>query len=447
MSDKKSPIVPPPEVPIKVESWQRKHLWDFQPVRDICFVAAILGLVYGGYVLGIVTVPLLVALGFSYLVEPFIVRVTKVLPWSRRFIVVALLTLFVVVVSVSVAVIVPVVATQAQQLKNNAPKYVSSLRHLIAESKVPEWMKGTVHSVLDILPSAEEQNADKAAANPAKIEIELPSPILKPNNALTEERVREIIKDELARQAVAPINGELSGYASKGLQALALLAHIAGSFAQLVFFVGISGICFFYFSGSFPKIQAYARSLLPVSNRSRILSLVGKMDTAISGFVRGRLLISFILTLLYIAGWKIAGIPHAVLLGMFAGVCSLVPYLAWSSLPIAWILLAVSLAGEQERTGFYFATIEGSGVIVWWKVLFFPLTVLICAQLVEDYALTPTIQGQATNLHPLTISLAVIAGGSLAGLYGMLLAIPSAACIKIVLNEVIMPKMRAWLEA
>ena len=64
----------------------------------------------------------------------------------------------------------------------------------------------------------------------------------------------------------------------------------------------------------------------------------------------------------------------------------------------------------------------------------------------EDYVLSPMIQGKATNLHPAVILLACIAGGSLAGIYGMILAIPVTACGKIMLDEVLMPRLKQWLE-
>lgn len=187
--------------------------------------------------------------------------------------------------------------------------------------------------------------------------------------------------------------------------------------------------------------------MLPAANKDRLLDLISKMDMAISAFVRGRLLISMVLTLLYITGWTIMDVPHSVLLGMFAGACSIVPFLAWTALPIAWTLLAVTLSGSTTPSMYFAPGADGAALsIIWWKVFVYPLIVPVVIQSVEDYVLTPTIQGQATNLHPLTITLAVIAGGSLAGLYGMLLAIPSAACIKILINEIVMPRVNAWLK-
>ena len=90
---------------------------------------------------------------------------------------------------------------------------------------------------------------------------------------------------------------------------------------------------------------------------------------------------------------------------------------------------------------------DGGFEIVWWLVLVLPWAVNFIAQSLEDYVLNPLIQGKATELHPVVIMLAVLAGGSLAGLYGMLLAVPVAACVRILLAAEIMPRLRAWAGA
>ena len=79
----------------------------------------------------------------------------------------------------------------------------------------------------------------------------------------------------------------------------------------------------------------------------------------------------------------------------------------------------------------------------WWGVVLWPTAVFVVVQIIESYGLTPMIAGKATNLDPVTIVVAVLAGGSIMGVYGMLLAIPAAACIKIVCTDVLLPRIRA----
>ena len=83
--------------------------------------------------------------------------------------------------------------------------------------------------------------------------------------------------------------------------------------------------------------------------------------------------------------------------------------------------------------------------MAWWGIILWPTLVFAIVQFIEGYALTPMIAGKATNLDPVTILVAVLAGGSIMGVYGMLLAIPAAACIKIFITDVLLPRIRAWM--
>lgn len=157
------------------------------------------------------------------------------------------------------------------------------------------------------------------------------------------------------------------------------------------------------------------------------------MDSAVAGFVRGRIVIAFIMAVVLAAGWMIVGVPYAILLGIGVGVLCAVPFLGLIGIPISIGLLFLDQLGvaEGER-------------MVWWGIIVWPLLVFAIVQALDGWVLTPLIAGRATNLDPVTIFVAVLAGGSVLGAYGMLLAIPVAACIKILIQENLLPKIRAW---
>jgi predicted PurR-regulated permease PerM len=79
-------------------------------------------------------------------------------------------------------------------------------------------------------------------------------------------------------------------------------------------------------------------------------------------------------------------------------------------------------------------------------VVLAPVVVFAVAQAMDDYVLTPRIQGQSTDMNTPAILFASLAGGVLAGVYGLLLAIPVAACLNILLKEVFWPKFKEWAE-
>ena len=141
------------------------------------------------------------------------------------------------------------------------------------------------------------------------------------------------------------------------------------------------------------------------------------MDAAVAGFVRGRIVIAFIMAILLAVGWLIIGVPYAILLGIGVGILCAVPFLGLVGIPISIGLLFLNQLGlpEVER-------------MAWWGILLWPTLVFGIVQAIDGWLLTPLIAGKATNL----------------GAYGMLLAIPVAACIKILIQDRLLPKIRAW---
>ena len=452
MSDDSKPTIPEPVTP---KDWHAIHLWQIQSVRDGVLILMAIGLIYLGSVLSIITVPLMVALLLSYLVEPVVAWLARVVPRIGRKGAVLLMMGVLSLVGVGVLLgTVPLLVKQGVSLVRNTDRYVANLKAFATSSDLPEWLREHLSVVVSYLPEGkpgpitdeqEKLAPSPAAPEPAAVKNLAPAP-----EPLDEQRVRELIRAELAAQhPVESTDGSLFGkIARSAIQVAGVLGGFLGGVVHLVIFVFIVVFCFFFFSTSFPAVQAYVRSFIPANNRERTLDLIGKMDHAISGFVRGRLLTCSVMCVIYAVGWTIMGVPHAILLGICTGLLGLIPYFSAIGLPVAWLLLAISLTGAQDRTGWYFndAAAGVAASIIWWKVLLFPWIINFIAQSTEDYVLNPMIQGKATNLHPATILLACIAGGALGGIYGMILAIPVTACGKIMLDEVLMPRLKQWID-
>jgi predicted PurR-regulated permease PerM len=177
----------------------------------------------------------------------------------------------------------------------------------------------------------------------------------------------------------------------------------------------------------------FAKGIVPEKGKEETLALLDKMDAAVAGFVRGRIVIAFIMAVALAVGWLIVGVPYAILLGIGVGVLCAVPFLGLVGIPISVGLLFLDQLGVAE-----------ADQMAWWGILFWPTLVFGIVQALDGWLLTPLIAGKATNLDPVTIFVAVLAGGSVLGAYGMLLAIPVAACIKILIQDRLLPKIRAW---
>ena len=193
----------------------------------------------------------------------------------------------------------------------------------------------------------------------------------------------------------------------------------------------VVAFCFFFFLWRFDRMLAWFVPLIPAWHRAETLAIAGKMDAAVSAFIRGRVVQAAVVAVVLSTGWWLAGVPYWLVLGLAGGVLNLVPF----AVALTWPL-AVALAWlESLSPGASFSVM---GVIVW------PSVVYMVAQAMDNWVVEPVVQGQATNMDPLGVLLAVLVGGLLAGLLGMLIAIPLAACGRILAAEVVLPRVRAW---
>jgi predicted PurR-regulated permease PerM len=419
----------------------RLHLWQFQWVRDLIVIASVVGLVWLGYALRSVTVPLLIGLLLAYLFEP-LVRWLERFRWCPRPLA-ALWILAVAGVTIVAALVVaiPLLVGQAASLVESFRSGRMESRIVTLVERAPDryrddlrrgasWIFGSAH---ELDPGDEpavradgERELDAAAA--PKQSVVGPSP----EGPVAERPVASEFAAEPAGSevAAAPRSWAWLGVAGTGLRTI--WQTVLGALSLLLAVVLIP-FYFYYFSVGFPALLEALRELIPQSNRPRVVELARKMDAAVAGFVRGRIVISVLMGLGFAVGWLLVGVPYAILLGLLTGLLCAVPYLGVVGLPAAIVVLAIEQAGvpAEARMG-------------WFGVLFWPSLVYSIVQLVESYILTPVIAGKATDLSPLAIFVAVLAGGALAGIYGMLLSIPVAACLKILAVEVLLPRIRAW---
>ena len=157
------------------------------------------------------------------------------------------------------------------------------------------------------------------------------------------------------------------------------------------------------------QLQGKWKTLLPVGYRAPMIALVHDLQRVMNAYFRGQLKIAGILTVVYITGFNIIGLPLATLLGILAGALGLIPYFGLLSiLPVAF---SVGIHSMEHHSSFGFA-------MIW------VLVVYAAAQALEGLVLTPRIQGKNTGLRPVVILLALSIWGSVLGLIGLLLALP-----------------------
>jgi predicted PurR-regulated permease PerM len=155
--------------------------------------------------------------------------------------------------------------------------------------------------------------------------------------------------------------------------------------------------------------------LLPRRIAPTIERLARDCDVVLGHFLRGQLTVMFALAVVYSLGLWWVGIELALLIGLFAGLVSFVPYLGF--------ILGIVAAGIAAVVQFHDA------LHVLQVFLVFGV-----GQVLESFVLTPLLLGDRIGLHPLGVIFAVMAGGQLFGFVGVLLALPVAAVIGVLLR-------------
>jgi predicted PurR-regulated permease PerM len=161
-----------------------------------------------------------------------------------------------------------------------------------------------------------------------------------------------------------------------------------------------------------PKIQASIRSMMPERRRDEIIGLAEKIGGALGGFFRGQLLVALFVGIASAIGLTLVKIPFAAVVGLIAGVFNLVPLIG----PFIGAIPAVILG-----------LLSGDPIRALWGAL-----VLLGVQQIDNHIISPNVMGRTVKLHPITVMLALLAAGTLFGLFGMLLIIPGIAAVKAV---------------
>ena len=375
------------------------HLWQIQWVRDLFLIVIVVCGIWLGYAMRDITIPLLVALLLAYLFEPLISFLADhpKFPLGRIPVISGILIILSVGVLLVLAVTIPLVISQTSSLVHEVQDgHLRAKLEQLTTKYIPEDIQQEVVQSLEYLPS----ETSSEATNVSKV-----TPL--------ENTDKDLLT--LAK--------------TTGSVALSFVGKIF-SFAILIVLIPFY---FFFFSLWFPKVVVFAKGIVPEKGKEETLALLDKMDAAVAGFVRGRIVIAFIMAVALAVGWLIVGVPYAILLGIGVGVLCAVPFLGLVGIPISVGLLFLDQLGLAE-----------ADQMAWWGILLWPTLVFGIVQALDGWLLTPLIAGKATNLDPVTIFVAVLAGGSVLGAYGMLLAIPVAACIKILIQDRLLPKIRAW---
>ena len=207
-------------------------------------------------------------------------------------------------------------------------------------------------------------------------------------------------------------------WTSAGGLAGELWGKVAGSSMAMI--TGLANLVLipvvtFYMLRDWDIVMTHLRDLLPRSIEPTVVHLASQCDEILGAFIRGQLLVMLALGIVYSMGLKFIGLDLAFILGLIAGLASIVPYMG------------------------FIIGIMAAGIAAWFQFHEFPMllavsVVFALGQLLEGMVLTPLLVGDKIGLHPVAVIFAIMAGGQLAGFSGILLALPVAAVVMVLLR-------------
>lgn len=314
-----------------------------------------------------VLLPFVVGIIIAYLLNPIMVLLGKhSIP--RMPAAILILVIFAVLISVLALLLIPPLYKQTLDLAETAPRYIDSLWEFL------QPFVGTAE------PNVSAENSD--------------------------ENMRSAIKDNIGN-ALSASSGLLGSILNGGF-----------ALARFLTFLVVTPLVAFFMLIELQTITQWVYGLLPRQNYDATKEICEKIDHKIAGFIRGQLVVALILGVIYSIALTLAGLRYGFLIGIVAGLLSIIPLFGST----VGLLAGVIVAWFQQGDFAYVAIIAG---------------IFLAGQFLEGNFISPKVIGDRVGLHPLWILFALMAGATLLGIVGMLIAVPVAAAIGVLTSAAI----------
>lgn len=171
----------------------------------------------------------------------------------------------------------------------------------------------------------------------------------------------------------------------------------------------------FYILKDYRLIEKTVLATVPRAHRKNAIKLVIDIDTALGNYIRGQFLVCLLVGLLAYVGYWMIGMPYALLLASIVAVFNIIPYLG----PFFGAAPAIVMASTVS-----------------FKMVLFVVVVNLIVQILEGNVISPQVVGRTLHMHPLLIIFALLIGGELAGIIGLILAVPCFAVLKVIVQHI-----------
>ncbi|WP_159590816.1 AI-2E family transporter [Chelativorans xinjiangense] len=316
------------------------------------------------YVFSSILLPFLAGMVLAYFLDPVADRLQRI-GLSRLVATIVILVAFVVALALALMVVIPVLGNQLIEFAERLPDYLSRLQALIT-SLDPGWFEEAV------------------GVNPQALQEGLTS-LLAQGTGFLATLFRSIWSSGLA------------------------LVNLASLFV-------VTPVVAFYMLLDWDRMIEKVDSWVPREHLETVRQIARDINSATAGFVRGQGTLCLILGVLYAAGLTAVGLNFGLLIGLFAGLISFIPFVG----SLVGLALSVGVAVVQFWPEWYWVAAVAA--------------IFFAGQFIEGNLLHPWLMGRSVGLHPVWLMFSLFAFSYLFGFAGLLIAVPTAAAIAVLVR-------------
>ncbi len=316
------------------------------------------------YLFSDILLPFVAGMVLAYFLDPVADRLQR-LGLSRVMATVIILITFLIVLVLALVILIPVLASQLSDFIVKLPEYLAQFQALVT-SYDPNWL---------------EQRFGLDAGS-------------------LQEGLNSLLTSGMGLVTTVFQSIWSSGVA---------IFSIAGLFI-------VTPVVAFYMLLDWDRMVATVDGWVPREHVETVRQIATDINTATAGFVRGQGTLCLILGAMYAFGLTLTGLSFGILIGLFAGLISFIPYVG----SLVGLVLSVGLAFVQFWPD--------------WTMVLAVAAVFFAGQFIEGNILQPRLVGKSVGLHPVWLMFALFAFGALFGFVGLLIAVPAAAAVAVLVR-------------